>query len=95
MSLNPYSSESPHELYSPPDFFRTSGSAASAATARPRKQGVSDPAQPYPFGSGSFTASRQFSSRTPNFSRIASVRMNPGVTATAATPCGASSSAAA
>ena len=93
-SVNPYSCDSPNELYTPPDLRRTSGSAASAATARPTIHGVSESLNPNRFASAFFSAaSRQFASVTPNFSSIASVRMNPGEIATADTPCRVPSSA--
>ena len=80
-SQNPYSSERPHELNTRPDFFVTFGSAASAATARPAKSGVSEARK-----SGSFfPASCQLASATPKWSSIASERRKPGVSATAAT----------
>ena len=56
-----------------------SGSAASAAIARPTNRGVSEMAKCGTFAS----ASRQFSSVTPKMSSITSERSQPGVTATA------------
>ena len=42
MSLNPYSFANPQELKTPPVFCMISGSAASAAMARPMNAGVSE-----------------------------------------------------
>ncbi len=57
--------------------------------ARPTKNGVSEAMK---FGSF-FAPSCQFASVTPKWSSMASLRMYPGVTATAATPCLYNSSA--
>ena len=71
MSVKPYSSDRVHEPYSPPDLSITFGSAASAATARPTKNGVSEARK---FGS-CFAPSRQFAPVTPKWPSTDSVRM--------------------
>ena len=80
-SVRPYSFESAQVENKPPLFAPTFGSAASAATARPTRQGVSDSAT---WGSFSM-ALGQFASVTPNVSSTASERRNPGVIASAVT----------
>ena len=67
----------------------TFGSAASAAIPRATKCGVSEAAK----WRSVAIASRHVGSVTPKWSSIASERRKPGLTATAAMPCGRSSSA--
>jgi hypothetical protein len=86
--VKPYSRASPPDENEPPLRAWTSGSAASAATARPTKRGDSE------IAAKCFTgASRQLSSVTPKVSSIISDLSQPGVSASAVHPCGASSCA--
>ena len=87
--MKPYSRASSPEENEPPLRRATSGSAARAATARPTKRGLSEIAAKWPPAAG---VSRQVSSVTPKASSIISERSQPGVSATAVQPCGASSS---
>ena len=64
-------------------FWKTDLQNASAATARPRKRGVSDSRKCLSL----FPPSRQFPSVTPKCCSMLSDRRNPGVMAMAATPC--------
>ena len=86
--MKPYSRASSPEENEPPLRACTPGSAASAATARPTKRGLSEIA-----AKCGCAASRQVSSVTPKASSIISERSQPGVSATAVQPYGASSCA--
>src|SRR5215208_2060964 len=79
MSVKPYPGARSPTVSSLPDRSSTRGSAASAATARPRYSGDSVPLRSK--GCAAWAAITR------------SVRMKPGASATAATPCGRSSRA--
>src|SRR5919197_2658747 len=79
-SVKPYSCARSPTRYTRPDFSITFGSAMRAATARPTYRGDS-----VPLRAGT---SRQCSSSVRYAARMNPVRIHPGETATAATPCG-------
>ena len=94
-SVNPYSRASRPESTDCWFHRLRPSSDASATTARPTYRGDSETAKPGgadgPPPADGPSASRQFSSDTPNASSIISERNHPGVTAIAVAPYGPSS----